>query len=416
MKTQNKILLKNTISLYIMNIVKLLFPILTLPYLTRILTTNTYGVVVYVKSIIVYVQLIIDYGFLLSATKKITMIQGDKKEVGKIVGDTIIEKICLSLVALIIFIILTFTIPILANYKGFALLYFLSSAITIFILDFLYRGIEKMNLIAIPYVVSKTISTGLLFVCVKSDKNLILIAILEVIGNLFAAIVSMMLLKKENIFVSITNMKKWIYDIKESTVYFMSNFATTIFGALTTIIIGFYFHTNEIAYWGLCMQILSAVKALYNPITNSLYPYMIKSKNLKIINKINTIMLIPMIIGSIIVLIYSADVVKIIGGEKYIYAGSILKYLLPAFIFSFYSMIYGWPVLGAIDKNKETTKTTIFASISQIIGMFIIIYFKKFDLKYFAINCSISEMLLFLMRYIYYLKNKKSFNYSEVKK
>ena len=65
MKTQNKILLKNTISLYIMNIVKLLFPILTLPYLTRILTTNTYGVVVYVKSIIVYVQLIIDYGFLL---------------------------------------------------------------------------------------------------------------------------------------------------------------------------------------------------------------------------------------------------------------------------------------------------------------------------------------------------------------
>ena len=192
MKTQNKILLKNTISLYIMNIVKLLFPILTLPYLTRILTTNTYGVVIYVKSIIVYVQLIIDYGFLLSATKKITMIQDDKKGVGKIVGDTIAEKICLSLIALIIFIILTFTIPILADYKGFALLYFLSSAITIFILDFLYRGIEKMSLIAIPYVVSKTISTVLLFVCVKSDKNLILIAILEVIGNLFAAIVSLM--------------------------------------------------------------------------------------------------------------------------------------------------------------------------------------------------------------------------------
>ena len=65
-----KTFINNTIALYAMNIVKLIFPFLTLPYLTRVLSTSGYGVVTYVKAVIVYAQLFIDFGFMLSATKK----------------------------------------------------------------------------------------------------------------------------------------------------------------------------------------------------------------------------------------------------------------------------------------------------------------------------------------------------------
>ena len=86
MKKDKKILLKNTFSLYIMNVIKLIFPLLTLPYLTRILSKETYGAVTYVKSFITYIQLLIDFGFLLSATKSIVNAKKDKKEIGRIVG------------------------------------------------------------------------------------------------------------------------------------------------------------------------------------------------------------------------------------------------------------------------------------------------------------------------------------------
>ena len=52
-----------------MNIAKMLFPLLTLPYLTRVLSTDCYGSVVYVKSVTTYLQLLVDFGFVLSATK-----------------------------------------------------------------------------------------------------------------------------------------------------------------------------------------------------------------------------------------------------------------------------------------------------------------------------------------------------------
>ena len=83
---ENRIV-KNAAMLYIMNIAKLVFPLLTLPYLARVLSTEANAVYTYVKnSVLMYVQLIIDFGFMLSATKAIAQVRGQKDEIGKIVG------------------------------------------------------------------------------------------------------------------------------------------------------------------------------------------------------------------------------------------------------------------------------------------------------------------------------------------
>lgn len=409
MKSDKILFFKNTFSLYLMNIVKLFFPLLTLPYLTRVLSTEIYGVVTYVKSLITYVLLIIDFGFLLSTTKEIVNTSNDKSKIGKIVGDTIIEKTILAILASIIYLIIIFWVPIMKEYWIFSLLYLIATLGNIFIFDFLFRGIEKMNLIAIPYTISKTIVTLLTFVIIKSDDNLLFIPILELIGNIVSAVFSFAFVKKLKIYISFSNFKKWIKDLKESSIYFMSNFATTVFGALTTVIAGFYISIDKIAYWGICMQILSAAKSLYNPITNSLYPFMIRKKDIKFIKKISLLMVIPMLIGSAIVIFGGEYIMTVIGGDKYSEAGKILKYLLPAFIFSFYSMLYGWPVLGSIGKVKETTASTIIASIVQIFGFAILIFAKRFNLDGLAICCSVSETFLFIIRYNIYLKNKNEF-------
>ena len=67
---------KNSLMLMAMNIAKMLFPLLTLPYLTRVLSTDCYGSVVYVKSVTTYLQLLVDFGFVLSATKSIVQAFG----------------------------------------------------------------------------------------------------------------------------------------------------------------------------------------------------------------------------------------------------------------------------------------------------------------------------------------------------
>lgn len=107
----------NVFSLYILVIVRLIFPLLTLPYLTRILSIEAYGLTVYVKSLMVYVQLLIDFGFLLSATKKIVLCRDDKQQIGRVVGDTLVEKIILGAIAsAVIFIIMFFIHHFMTTY------------------------------------------------------------------------------------------------------------------------------------------------------------------------------------------------------------------------------------------------------------------------------------------------------------
>lgn len=409
MNKEKKNLAKNTIALYVMNIVKLIFPILTLPYLTRILSTTTYGFVTYVKSLIVYVQLFIDFGFLLSATKNIVKAK-NKEEIGSIVGNTIFEKLILGLIATILFIIASLFIPIIQKNIYFSLLYLISSLVSIFILDFLYRGIEKMNYVAIPYIISKTISLIFTFIVVKNDNDIIYIPLFEFFGNLVAAFMSIYFLRRVHIKINYKNLKTSIDDFKDSLIYFISNFATTIFGALTTIVAGFYISEENIAFWGICMQILAAAKALYNPLTNSLYPYMLRKRNLKLINKISLIMIIPMIVGIFLVVFGNEFIFRIIGGIKYEKAGITLVFLLPAFIFSFYSMLYGWPVLGAIEKSKETTISTVIAALFQIIELLFLGICDCFNLKSLAISCSLTEFLLFIIRFIIVYKNRNKFD------
>lgn len=404
-----KTFINNTIALYAMNIVKLIFPFLTLPYLTRVLSTSGYGVVTYVKAVIVYAQLFIDFGFMLSATKKIVCSDGDKNKIGIITGDTIIEKILLSVIATFIYVILMFIIPIMKANVLFCSLYLLSVLVQIFIFDFLFRGIEKMHLISIPYVVSKSLTTGLTFFLVKSDNDLNAIVALEVIGNFLAAIISCYFVKNIGIKIRFSNAKNLLIDLKESSVYFLSNFATTIFGALTTVVAGLYLNITYVAYWGICMQLLSAAKSLYNPITNSIYPHMIKNKDLKLVKKVNLFMSIPIVIGSIIILFGGDIIMEIIGGPQYRSAGVILKFLLPAFICSFYSMMYGWPVLGSINKAKETTFTTVISAIVQFVCLIVMIISNNFTIILLAISCSISEIALLLTRYRLFLKYKSLF-------
>jgi PST family polysaccharide transporter len=103
-KISNKTLIKNSLMLYIMYFAQILFPLITLPYLTRVLSLNAYGVNVYVNTTMSYVSIIIEFGFMLSATKDIVSAKNNKEEMGRIVGDVISAKLLLALVSFVLLI------------------------------------------------------------------------------------------------------------------------------------------------------------------------------------------------------------------------------------------------------------------------------------------------------------------------
>ena len=407
MKHNNVI--KNTFMLYLLNIAKMIFPLVTLPYLTRVLSIGCYGTVSYVKAVMQYMQLIVDFGFLLSGTKDIVLAREDKKKMEEESGNILAAKLILSFTAFLILLILILKIPILETNKTYTILSFVVVFLSNFLFDYLFRGLEKMEIITIRFVAMKGIATALTFVFVKQDADKLWIPILDIIGSLIAILLVMFEVRKLDIHFRFTNIYDILSKIKESAIYFFSSMATTAFMALNTLLVGIFMDTEQVAYWSVCLQMVTAVQSLYTPLTNGIYPHMVSTKDIKIVKKALKIYMPIITAGCIFTLIVAEYALKIIGGSQYTVAAPVLRCLVPVMFFSFLSMLFGWPMLGAIGRQKETTRTTVITAMVQISGLLLLILSNKFTLITIALLRSCTEFLLFALRANYCYKFREEF-------
>lgn len=392
----------NIVYLYLLTLAKILFPLLTFPYLTRVLSVETYGMVSYVRATIIYMQIFVEFGFGLSAVKDIARSRNNQKVVGEITGNVIAAKIFLSVLAFIILFILCYQVPILYQNMAYALTSFGVVFLSIFILDFLFRGLEEMQLVSLSYIIMKGISMIFTFVLVHSDDTVLWIPILDLVSSVIAIFFVEYKLRKFSIKIKVTNIVDVWHTLRDSFVYFISNMATTAFGALNTMLIGVYIpDAREIAYWSVAMTLISGAQALYNPITGGVYPQMVKNPSIKVLKKVFVVFMPIVALGSIFTFVFANKIIWMINGPHYEYAAFLLRTLTPVLIFSFPAMLIGWPTLGAINKAESVTKTTIITCIFQLIGLFILILANIFTLFTIAVLRGITEAVLLLSRFYY---------------
>lgn len=400
---------KNSGMLLAMNAAKILFPLITLPYLTRVLSTDAYGTVVYVKSVISYMQLMVDFGFLLSATKEIVNANGDTVLQSKIVSNVLASKLILAGASFIVLAVFTFVLPILRRQPVYALLSFLPVFLSIFLFDFLFRGLEKMEVITLRFVIMRGITTMLTFFFIHSDVDLLKIPLLDTVGSLAAIVMIARQLKAQNIQLCKPKRAEVSRELKSSSVYFLSSIASTSLNALNTLVMGLLLTTTEIAYWGVCMQAVAAVQAVYTPISDSLYPIMIKKRQMKLVCTIAACAL-PVITCTCVAAYFLSDFgIVLIGGAEYLPAAATFRLLIPVLFFSFFALLFGWPALGAIDRNLLVSKTTVLSVMFDVVGMVILIALHCYTLRNVTILRSCTEVVLWLSRFLSFLRCRAEF-------
>ncbi len=406
---ETKKLFKNTSSLMIFNIAKMLFPFILLPYLTRVLSTEIYGAVAYVKTVMSYMQIVVDFGFVLSATKDVVHTKEKKENLKYVLGDTLLAKSVLGVAAFAVLVCMICWIPILKKHIVFTILSYVVVFQSVFFMDFLFRGLEIMHVITIRFITMKIITTILTFCFVKGDQDILLIPVFDIIGSFVAIVLVLFELRKLNLSIRFSGINKTLKIIKDSFVYFLSNIASTSFNALSTLMIGVKSSATEVAYWSVCMQIITAVQACYTPISDGIYPAMIKNQDIGLIKKVIRYVMPVVFVGCIAAYFLANCAMLILGGNEYLVAVPVFRMLIPVLFFGFLSILLGWPTLGAIGKTRETTISTVFSVGIYIILLVFLLAVDSFTLRKIALVRTITEVCLFSIRLYFYRKYKYLF-------
>ena len=126
---------------------------------------------------------------------------------------------------------------------------------------------------------------------------------------------------------------------------------------------------TDIAFWSLTLTTVNAVQSLYTPIANSLYPHMIKNRDFGFARKLALVALPVLVLGIVAYCALSKPIMLVLGGPEYVGGAHVMWMISPIFIFSFYGILIGWPVLGAMGHVKELTVSTLFTGIVNVVSL-----------------------------------------------
>ena len=399
---------KNTFWLAIFQLAKMVFPFLILPILTRRLSVETYGSLTFIKTVMNFLQIFLDFGFMLSATKEIAKIKDDTNKIQQIMADTLLARLLLGGIGFLLIVILSFFFPILGHNFLFTITSYLTVFLSIFLFDFLFRGLEIIHVMTIRFIVMKTISFLLTIFFVRQDHQIILIPLFDILSSVIAIILVAFELQKRNFRLIRPKLKSSIYSLKISLIYFLSDVSATAFNAISTIIIGLVFSSTEVALFGVSIQIIGAIQALLGQLSSGIYPIMVRQKSRKFIQQIfqKTIPLVFLFTGLIIILLPLA--LQVLAGDKYAATHPIIQILAITIFFSFINTLLGWPTLGVINQQNKVTLSTIISTIFNLVSLILLYLSNSLNLYSVAITRVITEIILFCIRLYYYKKYRQN--------
>lgn len=406
-----KTLAKNTFWLYVMQISSYVFPFLTFPYLTRVLGPANYGIVVFANAAMTYFQMLLEFGFILSATSEISLNRDDSEKVRKITFSVLWAKVILaSLGAMILVFCLLFVEKFRENSLYFILSY-VGTFLTIFLPDFLFRGIEKMSILTYRVLLSKLIYTICIFAFIHKNSDFIFVPVATIFSNFAAiALTWIEIIRNLKVYPIRVKFSEIFNELKNSSVFFLSRIAVSMYQTLNTVLLGFRFPSAELANYGAANNLVSAGRSLLSPISDSIYPYIIRNKNFRLVKKL-ILVLEPLIIAGCVLLYFIAPwFIRVFCGKGYENAVPIFRAMLPLIAISLPTYLFGYPLMGALGIIKIANLSVIIGSVFHVAGLFALYFAGFLSFVPVALLTFATEIVVFAIRFVCGMKKLKNYN------
>ena len=246
---------------YILNLIntgtQMLFPLITFPYVCRVIEADGIGQINFFQSIISYISLFTCLGIPMYAIREIARNRSDVVQMNRTAMEILLLHSMLTLVGYAIVAILCLTVPqIQVNIPLFLIL-----SLTIFFTaigcEWFYQGIEDFKYITIRGLIIKTVSVVLLFIFVKSKTDLLYYGCYTVFGVLGGNIFNFFRLRKyihrENIIFSELHIKRHIKPVLK---VFSFSVVTSIYLQLNTVLLGFLKNALAVGYFAAATKVM----------------------------------------------------------------------------------------------------------------------------------------------------------------
>lgn len=378
MKTK---LLKNYIFNFISQILTLIVPLITTPYISRVLHEVGVGQYSYSSSIITYFTLFANLGFNVYGQREIAKVRNDKNKLSKVFYEVFCLRIITTLISVIVLYAILFTSGFGASYNTLILILSIQVFAVIFDLSYLYQGIEDFKSIAIRSVFVRIVMLVCIFVFVKKETDLekyvLFVSLSQLLGMLIMWPKLFSIVTKVNI--KSFELKKHIFP---TILIFLPTLAVTIYSVFDKTMIGLLaknpdyengcyeqaYKVNSVAL--LLITVISPIFVPRNAAELSDGNYEQIRKNMYFVSNYTWMIGLPLIAGFIVL---SNNLSSWFLGEGFDSAPLLMSIMSVRFISSGFSELFGNQYFIVVGKEKYITFSAIIAAIINVTLNYILI-------------------------------------------
>ena len=393
--------------LFLLQIASYAFPLITMPYLARVIGTEGFGRIALAAAIIVWFQTIADWGFNYTATRDIAKNRDDKEKVSEIFSNVFWARVFLMFVSFIVLIICLFSIPKLKENAGIIIISFLMIPGHIMFPDWFFQAMERMKYITILNLLSKTFFTITIFLFIKEKEDYILQPLFTSLGFIVSGIIAMYyILEKWKIRLQLVSFKMIFKTIESSTDVFINNIVPNFYNTFSTVLLGFIGGDVSTGLFDAGRKFINIAENLLGIISRVFFPFLARKGEKH--GLYATIHMSVSIFVCIVLFISAPVLMEILFTDEFKGAVNVLRILSISLIFTSIYNAYGINYMLLRGLENKLKKITILSSLVGLSLSFPLIYSSNYIGA--AMVITITRGILSLFTLFYSRRHRYTYN------
>lgn len=351
--------------LSLLQIAGYVFPLITMPYLARVIGAEGFGRIAFASAIVVWFQTVADWGFNLTATRDVAQHRDDKDKVSQIFSNVLWARCLLTLLSACLLLSLIAVVPYFRENAAVIMITFLLVPGQILFPDWLFQAIEKMKYTTMFNLLMKFLFTMAVFIFIHDRDDYLYQPLLSAIGYIVCGIGALYLI-----------LHKWGYKlykpqwteifktIKGSADVFVNNIMPNLYNSLSVMLLGFFCGAKANGIYAGGDKIPSIFYQFQSVLSRAFYPFLSRRPDKhSFYAKLN---IGTAVAGSTLLIILSPLLIRIILGEEFTESVIVMRILAVSIVFLAMNYTYGTSYLIIKHKEKPLRNLT---SAASIIGM-----------------------------------------------
>lgn len=351
--------------LSLLQIAGYVFPLITMPYLARVIGADGFGKIAFASAVVVWFQTVVDWGFNLTATRDVAQYRDDREKVSQIFSNVLWARCLLMLISGVVLLGLVAIVPYFRENVAVILITFLMIPGYILFPDWMFQSLEKMKYTTIFNLLMKLLFTFAVFIFINKREDYVIQPLLSAISYFICGIGALyVILHKWGYTLYRPQWKEIIKTIKGSTDVFINNIMPNFYNSFSVLLLGFFGGPVANGLYEGGNKFPTIFYQFQSVLSRAFYPFLARRLDKHdFFAKLNMSIVI---IGTVLIIIVSPWGIKIILGKEFENSIIVMQILSASLVFLSMNFTYGTSYLIIIHKEKPLKNLTF---VSSIIGM-----------------------------------------------